>query len=169
MTHIFFRKARNCLTRSTAAGLLLAGAVTMSNTVQANTDLTPASGQYAGSYVCQDGEHGVMLDMAFSKRNAGAGYAIKGSLTFFPVLAGGNGEFASVLGKFTIEGVLRDDGDIRFRHQKWIEQPDGYGAANFRGRLTKRTDDVWQIDGVPLAGPNSDFCSAMLVTRLPGS
>lgn len=123
------------------------------------------SGLYGGSYQCEDGEHGVMLDLSFEERPAASGLRVTGTLGFFPVLAGGAGEFAQVAGSFTILGLLSEDGRITFRHQAWLVEPQGYGAANFNGRLTRRDDGLWQIAGTPLAGANSDFCSDMIATR----
>jgi len=123
------------------------------------------SGLYAGSYQCQDGEHGVLLDLTMEERPQATGLRVTGTLGFFPVLGGGDAEFAHVAGSFTILGLLAEDGRITFRHQDWLIQPEGYGAANFNGRIGQRDDRLWQITGTPVAGPEADFCSDLIATR----
>jgi len=123
------------------------------------------SGLYGGSYLCQDGEHGVLLDIALHERPNANGLRIAGALGFFPVLGGAGGEFASVAGSFTIEGLLTEDGRIVFQARDWLVQPDGYGAANFNGHLAQRDDGLWQITGTPVAGGNADSCSDLIATK----
>src|SRR5690606_13574980 len=69
----------------------------------------PATGEgiggiYAGSYLCEDGEHGVVLDIAVSEIEERTELRVNGTLGIVPVLAGANGEFADVAGSFTISG-----------------------------------------------------------------
>jgi hypothetical protein len=145
--------------------LALSALVGIPASAQVPADGSGMAGIYAGSYRCQDGEHGVMLDLKLEPRPAGNGLRVTGTLGFFPVLAGAGGSSAQVAGSFSILGVVLDDGRISFRHQEWLLRPDGYGAANFNGRISQRGDGLWQITGRPLAGPNSDFCSELLATR----
>ena len=131
---------------------------------------TPASsegigGFYAGSYQCEDGEHGVVLDLNVDERPQGRGLKVTGTLGFFPVLGGREGEFAHVAGSFSILGLIAENGRITFQHREWLVEPDGYGAANFNGRINRRDDGLWQITGKPLAGPNPDFCSDLIATQ----
>lgn len=137
----------------------------------------PATGEgigglYAGSYLCEDGEHGVVLDIAVSEIEGRTELRVGGTLGFVPVLAGENGEFAAVAGSFTISGLILTEprgtnsaGHIQFQRDEWIIEPEGYGSANFRGQLARRDDGLWQITGRPLAGPASDFCSDLIATR----
>lgn len=137
----------------------------------------PATGEgvggiYAGSYLCQDGEHGVVLDIAVSEIEGRTELRVDGTLGIVPVLAGANGAFAGVAGSFTISGVLLTEprgantaGHLQFQHEEWLLEPEGYGSANFRGQLTRRDDGLWQITGRPLAGPASQSCSDMIATR----
>lgn len=138
---------------------------------------TPDSGEgigglYAGSYLCEDGEHGVVLDIAASEIEGRTELRVDGTLGIVPVLAGANGEFANVAGSFTISGFIlteprgpNEAGHIQFQRDAWLIEPEGYGSANFRGQLTRRDDGLWQIAGTPLAGPTSDFCSGLIATR----
>ena len=138
---------------------------------------TPDSGEgigglYAGSYLCEDGEHGVVLDIAASEIEGRTELRVDGTLGIVPVLAGANGEFANVAGSFTISGFIlteprgpNEAGLIQFQRDAWLIEPEGYGSANFRGQLTRRDDGLWQITGTPLAGPTSAFCSDMIATR----
>lgn len=123
------------------------------------------AGLYAGSYLCQDGEHGVVLDIAVEERPQASGLKLTGTLGFFPVLGGREGQFAHVAGSFSIQGLVAENGRMTFQHQDWLVEPDGYGAANFNGRITRRDDGFWQITGTPVAGQNADFCSEMIATR----
>jgi len=137
----------------------------------------PATGEgiggiYAGSYLCEDGEHGVVLDIAVSEIEGRTELRVDGTLGFVPVLAGANGEFADVAGSFTISGFLLTEprgantaGYLQFQREEWLLEPEGYGSANFRGQLNRRDDGLWQITGTPLAGPTSEFCSDLIATR----
>lgn len=129
-------------------------------------------GLYAGSYICEDGEHGVVLDIAVSKIEGQMELRVDGTLGIVPVLAGAKSEFADIAGSFTISGIVLTEprgasnaGHIQFQHEDWLIEPEGYGAANFRGQLTRRDDGLWQITGRPLAGPASESCSDMIATR----
>ncbi len=130
------------------------------------------AGLYAGSYMCQDGEHGVVLDIEMSEIEGRSELRLTGTLGFVPVLAGANGELADVAGSFTISGFLLTEprgantaGYLQFQREEWLLEPEGYGSANFRGQLTRRDDGLWQITGTPLAGPTSEFCSDLIATR----
>lgn len=130
------------------------------------------SGIYAGSYLCEDGEHGVVLDITTSPIEGRSELRLNGTLGIVPVLAGADGAFGDVAGSFTISGIVtteargsRSAGYMQFQKDEWVVEPDGYGAANFAGQLTQRTDGLWQITGTPLAGPTSEFCSDMIATR----
>lgn len=116
---------------------------------------------------CRDGEHGVLLDPVVEERPQASGLRVTGTLGFFPALSGGDEEFAQGAGSFTILGLLAEDGWMTFRHQDWLIQPEGYGAANFNGRVDQRDDGLWQITGTPAAGPDADFCSGLIATRFP--
>jgi len=110
------------------------------------------SGLYAGSYLCQDGEHGVLLDIALHGRPNANGLHIAGALGFFPVLGDTGGDFSSVAGSVTREGLLTEEGRIVFHARDWLVLPDGYGAAHFNGNLAPRDGGLWQITGTPVAG-----------------
>lgn len=152
---------------SLAVGLGLASLAVLGGPARAQVpaDGAGVSGLYGGSYVCADGEHGVLVDLGLATRASGQGLEVSGTLGFFPVLAGAGGEFASVAGSFTIQGLLTENGRLVFQFREWLVQPEGYGAANFNGEMTQRDDGLWQISGRPLAGANSDFCSEMIATQ----
>lgn len=145
--------------------LAMTAAFASSASAQNSADGAELSGLYGGSYQCQDGAHGVLLNLTMEERPQARDLRVTGTLGFFPVLGGGDGEFAQVAGSFTILGLLAEDGRITFRHQDWLIEPEGYGAANFNGRIAQRDDGLWQITGTPVAGQNSDFCSAMIATQ----
>ncbi len=123
-------------------------------------------GIYAGSYLCKDGEHGVVLDLAFAERAAGEGLAVTGTLGIVPVLGGLAGDSGQVAGSFLISGLLSTDLRLDFRFDGWVIEPADYGSANFRGVLSQREDGLWQITGKPLAGVESELCSEMIATRI---
>lgn len=137
----------------------------------------PASGEgvggiYAGSYLCEDGEHGVVLDIAVSEIEGRTELRVHGTLGFVPVLAGADGEFADVAGSFTISGFILTEprgvntaGHLQFQRDEWLLEPEGYASASFRGQLSRRGDGLWRIAGTPLAGPTSEYCSDLIATR----
>jgi hypothetical protein len=120
---------------------------------------------YGGSYICKDGEHGVILGIEISERKNSAEHEVSGMLGFFPVLAGGGSGTASVAGSFNVTGTFNDDGRLDLVFKDWMLEPQAYGAANFTGTVSQREDGLWQITGKPLVGPAQDFCSDMLVTQ----
>src|SRR5690606_28006799 len=127
----------------------------------------PATGEgvggiYGGSYLCEDREHGVVLEIAVGEIEERPELRVNGTLGLVPVLAGANGDFADVAGSFTISGFLPTEprgantaGHLQFQHEEWLLEPEGYGSANFRGQLNRRDDGLLQITGTPLAVPAS--------------
>lgn len=124
------------------------------------------TGLYAGSYQCRDGEHGVVLDLTFSPAAEGDRFRVSGTLGIVPVLAGAGGEAADVAGSFVVLGVMQADGSLDLIHQGWVIAPPDYGAANLLGTLSQRADGLWQIAGTPVAGPEGDYCQALIATRI---
>src|SRR5690606_37427478 len=110
------------------------------------------AGLYAGSYMCQDGEHGVVLDIEMSEIEGRSELRLTGTLGFAPVLGGAGGEFAHVAGSFTISGHVvevpdgnYEGGHVQLQPEEWLLQPEGADSGNFRGHVTRRGDGFWQI------------------------
>lgn len=122
-------------------------------------------GIYAGSYLCQDGEHGFYLDIAALAPNDQGGFSASGVLGFFPVLGGTDGPLAEVAGSFTVSGTIEGDGRITLAAGEWLVEPAGYGAAELEGRLTARADGLWEIAGRPVIPGNADYCSGLVATQ----
>ncbi|MDB5471875.1 MAG: putative serine-threonine protein kinase [Caulobacter sp.] len=83
-------------------------------------DATGVSGAWSGTYAC-----GKVVRAMSVTLTGGADGAISGELVFGP---GPKGDSAS--GKFHISGTLHN-GLLRFRGDKWIEQPAGYEMIGF--------------------------------------
>lgn len=126
------------------------------------------TGLYGGSYLCADGEHGLILEIAILRPRGSPGvdrsFEVEGELGFFPVLGGRGGALADVAGRFDVSGILNTDGRLILRSGAWIIRPDGYGAAGVTGTLSQRADGLWQITGSPADGANQ--CSDLIATRV---
>ncbi|MCC5997436.1 MAG: hypothetical protein JJU18_13835 [Oceanicaulis sp.] len=122
------------------------------------------TGVYGGSYVCADGEHGVMLNLStLNARSENPGFEVKGELSFFPVIGGGEGARADVAGSFEVHGALYPDGRLSLQPGAWIIEPEAYGAAGLNGALSQREDGLWQITGAPADGAGQ--CSDFIATK----
>lgn len=155
------------LARSRAA-LVAVSALLASGTAVAQP--IPADGRellgvYAGSYVCQDGEHGFFLRLDTVSPVAGGGFAADGALGVFPVLAGRDGGAGSVAGSFIVAGTVTAEGRVDLGPGDWLIQPQNYGAAHLQGELSQRPDGLWQILGRPVIPGNEDYCSDLIATR----
>lgn len=129
----------------------------------------PADGEgiggiYAGSYLCRDGEHGFFLAVDQMEPRDGEIF-FEGRLGFFPVLAGMEGRSAHVAGSFEVFGYVRLDGEMSVAHHNWLVQPQGYGAADMQGRMSRRDDGLWQITGKPVVPGNEEHCSDLIATQ----
>lgn len=126
------------------------------------------TGLYGGSYLCADGEHGLILEIAILRPRGTPGvdrsFEVQGELGFFPVLGGAGGTFADVAGRFDVSGVLNTDGSLILRSGAWSIQPYGYGAAGVNGTLSQRADGLWQITGSPADGAHQ--CTGLIATRV---
>lgn len=127
-------------------------------------DGTILTGLYAGSYLCQDGEHGLYLDIAALTATEG-GFSVSGVLGFFPVIGGADGQLAHVAGSFTVSGMLSKDGVIALEADEWLVEPQGYGAAALEGVLSERPDGLWQIEGKPVLPGAPEFCTDLIATQ----
>lgn len=146
----------------------LAAAITVTSAgaaAQLPADSAELLGPYAGSYVCQDGEHGFYLDLEEVIQNGDGTLGASGTLGMFPVLAGLSGSSGSVAGSFSVSGTISADGVIALAPGDWLVQPEGYGAAHLEGTLSQRGDGAWQIAGKPVIPGNPDACSDLIATR----
>jgi hypothetical protein len=152
---------RTTLATALCLGLALSAAPAMADLPE---DAEALAGLYGGSYVCADGEHGVMLNLTrLTPRENGRGHAVQGELSFFPVVGGADGARADVAGRFEVEGVLYDTGRLILRPGAWIIEPEAYGAAGLNGALSQREDGLWQITGTPADGAGQ--CTDFIATK----
>ncbi len=98
---------------------LLLGAALIGSPALAD-DATGISGTWSGTYAC-----GKVVRAMTVTLTGGADGVISGELAFGP---GPKGESAS--GKFHVAGTL-NNGLLRFRGDRWIEQPEGYEMVGF--------------------------------------
>lgn len=153
---------RTTLATALCMGLALSAAPAMADLPE---EAEALAGLYGGSYVCADGEHGVMLNLTrLTPRENGRGHAVHGELSFFPVVGGADGARADVAGGFEVYGVLYPNGRLSLRAGDWIVEPDAYGAAGLSGTLSQREDGLWRITGAPADGANQ--CTDFLATRV---
>ncbi|MCH8488359.1 MAG: hypothetical protein LAT81_00335 [Oceanicaulis sp.] len=147
---------------SLGLGLALVTAPALAGIPEDGEGLT---GIYGGSYVCADGEHGMILNLTtISPRSENRGFEVYGELSFFPVIGGAGGARADVAGRFEVWGLLAANSRVVLRAGDWIIEPDGYGAAGVSGVLSQREDGLWQIIGSP-ADANGQ-CADLIVTRV---
>jgi hypothetical protein len=124
------------------------------------------TGYFAGSYTCQDGEHGIYLELDLDA-NDGEVAQVSGVLSFFPTIAGKDGPVGMVNGSFAVSGTItRSTMAISLEPGEWLLQPDGYGAAALEGTFTETQEGLSQIIGKPVVPGNPDFCSDLIVTEL---
>lgn len=122
-------------------------------------------GIYAGSYVCEDGEHGFYLRIdETADPEEGYGYVIFGVMGFFPVLGGSDGPLAHVSGSFEIVGIIAD-GRIWTDLREWLLEPPDYGSARLAGTIAPRADGLMEIVGKPNVPGDEDFCSDLIATQ----
>lgn len=122
-------------------------------------------GTYAGSYICEDGEHGFYLRIdETADPEEGHGYVIYGVMGFFPVLGGSDGPLAHVSGSFEIVGVIAE-GRIWTDPLDWLLEAPDYGAARLAGTIGPRDDGLMEIVGKPMVPGYEDFCSDLIATQ----
>lgn len=123
-------------------------------------------GWFAGSYACQDGEHGLLMELTASNQTE-TDAEVSGILGFVPTVAGQGGSSANVAGSFTISGTLLREGMLlSLKPDEWIQQPEGYGAAEMKGTLSRREDGLLQIIGKPVVPGAPTFCTDLIATEV---
>jgi hypothetical protein len=153
---------RTTLATALCLGLALSAAPAMADLPE---DAEALAGLYGGSYVCADGEHGVILNLTgLTARSDDRGYEVQGELSFFPVVGGADGAFADVAGSFELHGALYPNGRLILRAGDWIVEAGAYGAAGLNGTLSQREDGLWQITGIPADGAGA--CTDFVATRV---
>lgn len=147
-----------------ALGLLTLAAC--ASTPAAEAQPAPYAGVYAGSYVCQDGEHGFYLDLEKVTANADGGFAASGVLGIFPVLAGISGPSGGATGSFRVSGTINAAGEIALAPGEWLKPAGNYGAAHLEGKLRKKPDGSHALTGKPVIPGNADYCSNLIATQV---
>ncbi len=122
-------------------------------------------GSFGGSYMCQDGEHGIHLDL-WAESYDGDEAEVSGVLGIFPTLSGKDGPSGMVAGSFVVSGTInRSDSSISLEPVEWIQQPGNYGAANLEGTVAITDDGFLQITGKPVVEDAPGFCSDLIATQ----
>ncbi|MEM6474627.1 MAG: hypothetical protein AAF687_00525 [Pseudomonadota bacterium] len=121
-------------------------------------------GQFGGSYTCEDGDHGLYLELWLASMGEETA-EVYGVLGFFPILSGVDGRSGLVAGSFEVTGTLtRATKGISLTPGQWIVQPEGYGAAGLEGTIDSREDGNLVITGKPVVPGAPDFCSDLVAT-----
>lgn len=129
-------------------------------------EVPPDTGYFAGSYTCQDGEHGIYLQLDVDE-NDGNVAQVSGILSFFPTIAGKSGPIGMTTGSFTVSGtIVRETMAISLKPGEWLFQPEGYGAAALEGTFTETPEGLSQITGKPVVPGNPGYCSDLIATEL---
>lgn len=144
---------------------LLASALLFAAPAFAQIDAKAASGVYAGSYTCTEGEHGFYLDIKSLKTNKAGGFDATGVLGFFPTLGGKGGSSATATGSFKVAGTISSKGEIAMTAGDWLKKPAAYGAANLSGVLAKQADGAYAIMGKPVVPGRPDMCTDLIATQ----
>lgn len=123
-------------------------------------------GTFAGSYLCQDGEHGIFLDLVVMDADDDEA-EIAGVLAIVPTLSGKGGSSGMVAGSFNVGGkLLRDGLKLTLEPKGWILEPENYGAARLEGTMSQREDGLRQIVGKPVVPGAPGMCSDLIATEI---
>ena len=144
---------------------LLATAATPALALQ-DEDAPINTGHFGGSYACEDGEHGIYLQLDVDERDSEIAQ-VSGILTFFPTLSGKAGPVGMVTGSFKVSGTItRETLAISLKPGDWLFQPEGYGAAALEGTFSETEDGLSQITGKPVVPGAPEFCTDLIATEL---
>lgn len=151
--------------RLICAALFAAVSATPAMALQDDSE-SPDTGRFAGSYTCEDGEHGLYLQLDVDSSD-GEVAEVSGVLSFFPTLAGKDGPVGMVVGSFAVSGTItRSTYAISLQPGEWLLQPEGYGAAALEGVFQETPEGLSQIVGKPIVPGNPDYCSDLIATEL---
>lgn len=157
-----------------AACAALAFAPALSGPARAELPADPLRlvGLYGGSHVCENGEHGALMEITrvIAADTPDYPWRLEGRYAFFPVMSGRGGVYGESAGSFRLVGEIRADGHVTLDNLGWLVAPEtGEGAGDFEGRFAARSDGIVQFEGrMETAVPGE--CGAVLLTRaLPAS
>lgn len=125
------------------------------------------TGLYGGSHVCENGEHGALLEITriIAEDAPDYPFRLEGRYAFFPVISGRAGIYGDLAGSFRLVGEIRSDGRVKLDALGWlVAPPEGYGAGDFEGRFSQRADGLMQFEGRMDTGVPGE-CGAVLLTR----
>lgn len=125
------------------------------------------AGLYGGSHVCENGEHGALLEITrvVPDDTPDYPYRLEGRYAFFPVISGRAGIHGESAGSFRLVGEIRADGHVTLDNLGWLVAPEtGEGAADFAGRFAVRSDGLVQFEG-RMETEVADECGTVLLTR----
>jgi hypothetical protein len=157
--------------RPSAAALLaaLAFVPALSGPARAALPADPLrlTGLYGGSHVCEDGEHGALLEITrvIADDTPEYPWRLEGRYAFYPVMSGRAGVYGESAGSFRLLGEIRADGHVTLDNLGWLVAPQtGEGAGDFEGRFAVRSDGLMQFEGQIDTGVPGE-CGAVLLTR----
>lgn len=127
------------------------------------------TGLYGGSNVCENGEHGALMEITrvIAGDTPDYPWRLEGRYAFFPVMSGRGGVYGESAGSFRLLGEIRADGRVTLANLGWLVAPEtGEGAGDFEGRFTVRADGLMQFEGQMDTGVPGE-CGAVLLTQMP--
>lgn len=125
------------------------------------------AGLYGGSHICENGEHGALLEITrvIAGDTPDYPYRLQGRYAFFPLTGGRAGIYGEIAGSFRLVGEIREDGHVTLDSLGWlVAPPEGQGAGDIEGRFSARADGLMQFEGRMDTGV-PDECGAVLLTR----
>ena len=155
--------------RLPVAALAIASSLAFPARAELPADPLRLIGLYGGSHVCENGEHGALLEIT----GVAAGdspeypYRLEGRYVFFPVIGGRTGIYGEMAGSFRLVGEIRADAGATLNTLGWLVAPrEGYDAGDIEGKFSARADGLLQFEGQMDTGVPGE-CGAVLLTRVP--
>ena len=137
---------------------LFAGALAQQNQLRP-LKVISAEGTYAGSYLCDEGEQGVIMTLKSISDTPDDKdmHSVSGLINFFPTV----GNPSAPVGAFEVNGTIQFHGDtasdLILQAGKWVQQPENYQASGLR---------VWMLNGKIFGKPTIADCHSMKMTKI---
>lgn len=122
----------------------------LSNSILFSQEIKKIKGTWKGTYICSQGETGVILRIKPISENK-----FEGTFQFYPIRK--NTSVLVKKGKFKFTGDYNSEKQIFFNQKEWLKQPENYQMIDFIGHF----DGVNTIEGEILTGT----CKSIVVRK----